>query len=263
MARVAAVGDNSTDVYVDLGEAFPGGNAVNVAVYLLRLGEQASYTGFIGTDSYGTKMREALTAKGVDVSHLHTKEGTSPYTLITLENGNRVFGTYDEGVMEHFELSDEDIDFLCEHDLIHTSVWSRIEKYLPQLKQHGKIISFDFSDQPEHEVVGQALPYVDYAFFSFEEDSPELREYIKNAWQKGPKYVIATLGENGSIAYDGETFLEQGIVPVQVVDTMGAGDSFIAGFIQAVLHGKTLKDCLAAGAQNSAVTLQYTGAWLV
>jgi fructoselysine 6-kinase len=263
MARVAAVGDNSTDVYVELGQAFPGGNAVNVAVYLVRLGDQASYTGFIGTDDYGKNMRAALIAKGVDVSHLHTKEGTSPYTLITLENGDRVFGKYDEGVMEHFELSDEDIDFLCEHDLIHTSIWSRIEKYLPVLKQRGKTICFDFSDQPEHEVVRQALPYVDYAFFSFEEDSPELREYIKNAWKKGPKYVIATLGGNGSIAYDGELFLEQGIVPVQVVDTMGAGDSFIAGFIQAVLNGKTLEDCLAAGAQSSAVTLQYTGAWPV
>ena len=68
MARVAAVGDNSTDVYVELGQAFPGGNAVNVAVYLLRLGEQASYTGFVGTDTYGTSMRQALIAKGVDVS---------------------------------------------------------------------------------------------------------------------------------------------------------------------------------------------------
>jgi fructoselysine 6-kinase len=263
MARVAAAGDNSTDVYIELGQTFPGGNAVNVAVYLVRLGEQASYTGFIGTDDYGKAMRTALTTKGVDVYHLHTKEGTSPFTLITLENGNRVFGEYDEGVMEHFELSEEDIDFLCEHDLIHTSVWSRIEKYLPQLKQRGKTISFDFSDQPEHEVVGQALPYVDYAFFSFEEDSPELREYIRNAWEKGPKYVIATLGENGSIAYDGEVFLEQGIVPVKVVDTMGAGDSFIAGFIQAILQGKSLKECLTAGAESSAVTLQYTGAWLV
>ncbi len=263
MARVAAAGDNSTDVYVELGQAFPGGNAVNVAVYLVRLGEQASYTGFIGTDNYGKDMRAALTAKGVDISHLHTKEGTSPYTLITLENGNRVFGEYDEGVMENFELSEEDIDFLCEHDLIHSSVWSRIEKSLPLLKQRGKTISFDFSDQPGHKVVAQALPYVDYAFFSFEKDSPELREYIKNALQKGPKYVIATLGENGSIAYDGEVFLEQGIVPVQVVDTMGAGDSFIAGFIQAILQGKSLKECLKAGAESSAITLQYTGAWLV
>ena len=261
--KIAAVGDNSTDVYLEQGETYPGGNTVNVAVNLIRLGGEASYVGFIGTDEYGAKLKKALAAKGVDISHLSTKPGTSPYTEITLDNGNRVFGKYDEGVMEHFYLSDEDKAFICGHDLLHTSVWSRIENDLKELGERGAVISFDFSDQPQHECVDIAMPYVNYAFFSFQQDSPELREFMQKCWNKGPKYVVATLGENGSLGFDGSVFVEQGIIDVPVVDTMGCGDSFIAGFLYGVLQGLDLKSCLESGAQSAAVTIQVNGAWPV
>ena len=45
--KLAAVGDNCMDVYDRTGEAYPGGNPVNVAVYTLRLGGNASYTGVV------------------------------------------------------------------------------------------------------------------------------------------------------------------------------------------------------------------------
>ena len=261
--KIAAVGDNSTDVYLEQGETYPGGNTVNVAVNLIRLGGEASYVGFIGTDEYGAKLKKALAAKGVDISHLSNKTGTSPYTEITLDNGNRVFGKYDEGVMEHFYLSEEDKAFICGHDLLHTSVWSRIENDLKELGECGALISFDFSDQPQHECVDIAMPYVNYAFFSFQQDSPELREFMQKCWNKGPKYVVATLGENGSLGFDGSVFVEQGIIDVPVVDTMGCGDSFIAGFLYGVLQGLDLKSCLESGAQSAAVTIQVNCGWPV
>ena len=46
--RLAAVGDNCIDLYDQTGDAYPGGNPVNVAVYTVRLGGSASYTGEIG-----------------------------------------------------------------------------------------------------------------------------------------------------------------------------------------------------------------------
>ena len=51
--KIAAVGDNCIDYYENLNKAFPGGNPVNVAVYTVRLGGEASYTGVIGNDKYG------------------------------------------------------------------------------------------------------------------------------------------------------------------------------------------------------------------
>ena len=261
--RLAAVGDNCLDVYASLGKAYPGGNPVNVAVYMRRLGMDASYTGVIGTDKYGSIMKQALAAKGVDISHLHTRHGKTAVTQVELVNGDRVFGDYDEGVMADFKLTKEDIDFLCRHDILHTGIWGKIEKSLPELHQRGLKISFDFADKLDHEIVRQALPYVDYAFFSHTQDDDFIRGYLKDAQAKGPKVAIATLGENGSLAYDGKTFTTFGIVPVKVVDTMGAGDSFIAGFIQGLLLNKSLYECLSLGAENASATLKYMGAWEV
>ena len=51
------------------------------------------------------------------------------------------------------------------------------------------------------------------------------------------------------------------IVPCSVVDTMGAGDSFIAGFLMAWLKKESIPACMRAGAENAAVTLGYPGAW--
>lgn len=50
-------------------------------------------------------------------------------------------------------------------------------------------------------------------------------------------------------------------MPCRVVDTMGAGDSFIAGFLHSWLEGLDIPGCMASGAQCSAVTLAYEGAW--
>lgn len=261
--RIAAVGDNCLDVYAALGKAYPGGNPVNVAVYMRRLGMEASYTGVIGTDEYGRIMKSSLAAKGVDISHLHTRHGKSAVTQVELVNGDRVFGDYAEGVMADFKLTPEDKDFLCRHDILHTGIWGKIEKDLPELHKRGLPISFDFADKLDHEIVEQALPYVDYAFFSYTKDEPYIREYLRKAQKNGPRVAIATLGENGSIAYDGSRFITFGIIPVKVVDTMGAGDSFIAGFIRGVLLQKNIEECLALGTENASATLKYMGAWEV
>ena len=51
--RLAAIGDNCVDFYEKQGWAYPGGNAVNVAVYGRQLGMDAAYLGWIGTDNFG------------------------------------------------------------------------------------------------------------------------------------------------------------------------------------------------------------------
>ena len=103
--RLAAVGDNCIDLYDQTGDAYPGGNPVNVAVYTVRLGGSASYTGVVGDDKYGGLMRQAVAAKGVDVSHLHTEPGSTALSHVTVVNGARVFGDDEEGVMENFRLT--------------------------------------------------------------------------------------------------------------------------------------------------------------
>jgi len=73
--------------------------------------------------------------------------------------------------------------------------------------------------------------------------------------------VVATLGEHGSLAFDGKTYTAHGITPCPVVDTMGAGDSYIAGFLLGLINGEPLSACMQCGADNAAVTIGYFGAW--
>ena len=81
--KLAAVGSNCIDFYnnIDGGKAYPGGGPVNMAVYTLRLGGNASYIGPVGDDVYGKIMLDAIAAKGVDVSHLHVNPGNTAVTL--------------------------------------------------------------------------------------------------------------------------------------------------------------------------------------
>ena len=260
--NIAAVGDNCMDVYKSTGEAYPGGNPVNVAVYIKRMNADSSYTGAVGTDEYGKRMIKAISEKGVDTSHIKVLEGKTAVTHVEHVNGDRVLGDYEEGVMADFKLDEEDIDFLCSHDLVVSGIWGMIESDLYKIKERNIPIAFDFADKPDHEITKKALPFVDYAFFSCDsDDEQELYDFMKSVKSQGPTLVVVTRGEKGSIAYDGKEFTKYGIIQCEVVDTMGAGDSYIAGFLVGLLEGKPVKECMEMGAKSSSETIHYYGAW--
>lgn len=260
--RIAAVGDNCMDVYDSTGEAFPGGNPVNVAVYVKRMNGDSSYTGVVGTDDYGKLMIDALKEKGVDISHVKIMEGKTAVTHVELKDGDRILGDYEEGIMADFKLTEEDIDFLCNHDLVVTGIWGMIESELHKIKKRGVPVAFDFADKLDHEITRKAVPYVDYAFFSCDSKSDEeLHEFMKYIKSKGPRVLVVTRGEKGSMAYDGNEFTKFGIIRCEVIDSMGAGDSYIAGFLMGITQGKSIEQCMKQGALSSSKTLAYYGAW--
>lgn len=260
--NIAAVGDNCIDFYDDTGEYYAGGNPVNVAVYVKRMNGNSSYTGVVGNDDYGKFMIEAIKAKGVDTSHIKIQEGSTAITHVEIKDGDRILGDYKEGVMANFKLTEEDINFLCNHDLVVTGIWGMIESELHHIKERGVPVAFDFADKLDHEITHKALPWVDYAFFSCDSKSDhELYEFMKAIKSKGPSVVVVTRGEKGSITYDGNEFNSFGIIECEVVDSMGAGDSYIAGFLLGILEGKSITECMRKGALSSSETIGYFGAW--
>ncbi len=263
MHKIACMGDNCVDYYDAAGEMHFGGNPVNVAVYCARLGHEASYIGAVGDDSFGLGMRQAISGRQVDVSHLHTQAGSTALTHVSIVDGDRVFGEYDEGVMEDFHLSDEDVAFIKGHELAVSGLWGHCQDRLQELRGAGVYTAFDCSDRPEDPIALEAIPGADIIFFSDDSSSDEqLRGRIENIAALGtPLIVLATRGVKGSLAWDGSRFYEYGIHPCPVVDTMGAGDSYIAGFLCAWLDKKPVKECMEAGAMSSAQTLVYAGAW--
>lgn len=247
--KIACVGDNCVDYYDNTGEAFPGGNPVNVAVYVRRMGGQSAYLGAVGSDEYGGLILRALEEKGVDVRRVKRLPGATALSHVCLIDGERVFGDYDEGVMAQFVLAPGDVEFLCSHDLVVSGLWGRVEKSLAQIAARGVPVAFDCAERPEDEAAQIALPHTTLAFFSDDaSDLERLKERLTAVAALGPRVVVATRGEKGSVAFDGAAFHTQGVLPCVVKDTMGAGDSYIAGFVMEYLRGKDIPACMAAGA---------------
>jgi fructoselysine 6-kinase len=73
--------------------------------------------------------------------------------------------------------------------------------------------------------------------------------------------VVVTLGKQGSLAYDGQIYYQPSL-PTTPVDTLGAGDTFIAVFLAGWLKGKARSEALADAARGAAQTCTHLGAWL-
>lgn len=106
----------------------------------------------------------------------------------------------------------------------------------------------------------ETIPYVTYAFFSFEEDGEETRDYLKAIVEKGPKIAIGTFGEEGSLAWDGENFYTYGICKANLVNTIGLG-ILILRFHDGILKGYSIKNSMAQGAKVSAEVVSTFGPW--
>ena len=235
MKTLATIGDNCVDIYPQLNKAFSGGNAVNVAVYCTRYGIQPGCITWVGDDDYGTKLKQDLARMGVDISHVHTKHGVTAQTQVELHDNDRVFGDYTEGVM------------------------GKTHSHSCTLRANLPLSTSPTSGTGP---LWQTLvPHLDFAFASAPQEDETLRLKMKAIVARGAGTVIVTLGENGSIAWDGAQFWRQAPEPVTVIDTMGAGDSFIAGFLCGWSAGMTLPQAIAQGTACAAKTIQYHGAW--
>lgn len=249
--RVAGVGFNCIDVYENLNRYYPTGNSVDFAIHMSRFGVRTSMVSVVGDDAYGGLMLEALKREGIDITRLHTKAGSTAIFKMDLNGNDRVHKEKVEGVMADFKLTDDDVGFILEHEWIHTNLSGKIDAWLPVFRKNGVRVIYDFSTRV-NDIPLPILPNVDYAFFSYDKENEFLLNYMKQAVALGPRLVVVTLGDKGSIAYDGERFYKEGIVPVEVVNTVGAGDSFCAGFMYGILRNWTIQESLQHGAKAAA-----------
>lgn len=263
MISVICVGDNTVDRYLHLGKMFPGGNAVNVAVHASRLGCRSAYLGWVGDDPHGRLIFDALLDEGVDLSHCRTVEGENAYCEITLKDGNRVFGKYSGGVCDQINLCKEDLDYLAEFDLVHTSVYSHLDPHLKTLSENARYLSYDFSQEWDHDLLKKVLPYVDIALISNPPGSViSNKELINFTHSVGTAKVLITSGEMGADFYDGTTTFHQEAAKInRLVDTLGAGDALAARFMVDYLNGRAITDALSSAAQFAAEACGNYGAF--
>ena len=161
--------------------------------------------------------------------------GENGWSKCTLNEGDRVFGDYNEGGVRGktpYILDRFDLEYMKQFDFVHTGNYCYTESQLKPMKEAGIKISFDFSDDSSKEYYEKYAPYVTYAFCSFDGDEDAAKEHLKFMYSLGPELVSLTRGSKGCIMYDGEQFYAQPATMIdEVVDTMGAGDSFLTSFM--------------------------------
>ncbi len=263
MNSIIGVGDNTVDCYLHLGKMFPGGNAVNVPVFAHRYGASASYLGWLADDTRGKLLQTSLAEEGIDLSHCRIVAGSNAFCEVNLIDGERVFGAFDEGVCSQLKLTAEDFAFISSHDIVHTSLYSFIEPYMSKLKEISPIVSFDFTSDWDQDTLQRFGKYVDIALLSSHTAVlQENRELLAWVAEQGPEIVIITAGDQGALAYDGTNYFTQPMVPsAHVVDTLGAGDAFIARFLVEYLRQTPLPQSLHLAAQSAAQACEYYGAF--
>ena len=134
--RLIGIGDNVCDVYLHLAEMFPGGQALNVAVFAKMQGIDSAYLGVFGDDEVAEHIKNTLSEFGVDTSHCRHVHGENGYALVTLIDGDRVFlGSNKGGVGRDFPLvlDDNDIEYIRQFSVVHTTNNSFFDGQLPVL----------------------------------------------------------------------------------------------------------------------------------
>lgn len=259
--RLLGLGDNTVDTYVDRGLQFPGGNAVNVAVLARRIGAETGYLGCLGSDEAGTLIVDALRREGVDTGRCRMLAGDNARAYIGHDGNDRRFLRSQHGVRGQWgRFSPEDLAYIAAFELVHSSVYSGLDANLTTLRRAARRFSYDFSEHWTDANLAATLPSLEIAFLSFPSGSDaECRNLARRCADAGPGLVVVTRGERGSLALAGGVFHCHGITRAQIVDTLGAGDGFIAAFLLAVLEGRGVAAALAAGAANAAAVCAYQG----
>lgn len=261
--KMIAVGDNVVDCYLDDHVYYPGGNAVNVAVNCRRDGiEDVAYIGMFGNDGKAEHLKWALTQENVHFERSRTMYAPSGSPGVRLIDGDRKFVGGPRNTAQHvarIRLTPEDLDYIEQYGLCHTSCFSSIEYELPEMAKRCQV-SFDFSERTDPDYLARVCPYVTYAFFSGSHMAQEEIEALMDRCHAlGTKVVGVTLGSRGSIFSEEGKRYHQGIVPVEAIDTMGAGDSFIAGFLTRRILGDGMEDALRFAATAAANTCKFHG----
>lgn len=257
--RIAAVGDNCIDKFLPpVGQALIGGNAVNVAVQLARLGHDSYYFGAVGPDADGRRTRDALAQNGVSVTHMQERPGKTAHTDIeVLPSGERIFLLEDFGVCAGYRPSDDDVAALKTMDHVHIGWLDDGGALRRTLADAGVSLSQDISVNADPANLG--LDGLTIAFGSAGEDDAATAALIERFLAAGVRLAVVTRGARGSVAATPEARAETGIRGVDVVDTTGAGDSFIAGFLSAYLQSGSLQASLDAGRDQAALACAHVG----
>lgn len=238
-----------------------GGTAATAMVLLARWGAQSVFVGKVGSDERGEQIARTLTNEGVDTTGMIREEGKiSQLSFIVVEAGSGKKQTYytwgNVGDLRADEVDESLLDGL---ELL------VVDGYYPQAQlkmmqaARARGIPVLFEGNSARRESRELVALSDYIvaserFASQYTGIGNLENLCRAMLEKGPKKVVITLGDEGSVAMEAgvDKLLRIDPFPVEVVDTTGAGDVFLGAFAYGILAGwpleKKVRVANAAGA---------------
>ncbi len=259
-------------------EFMPGGDALNVAVNAASMGTQVGLATTVGNDDNGRAVRRYLDEKGVDTSALKISERfpTGISLVLTEPDGERHF-IADKDILQEITAGQ-----VTEEMLDGVKILSMNSFYkLPALDDGGVIPLFDLAhekgvltalDTKENKYdnwlsrIEDTLYHTDIFLPSYEEASKitgrqDVQAMARAMKKYGMKIFGVKMGSRGSYVTDfkREYFVEP-FPTEKVVNTVGAGDTYFAGFMTALVRGLDLYECALFASAAASYTVQTMGA---
>jgi sugar/nucleoside kinase (ribokinase family) len=237
------------------------------------LGNRVAFHSAIGEDPFGELCLKRLAESGVDLSAVRRFPGTQTGLTVILPQPEKRFILTYPGVMAEMRFEDLDIARILEARHLHLSSYflqQALRDRVPDLfriaKEAGLSTSLDTNDDPEdrwERDVLDVLPWVDVLLPNQREacrlagvdDSLIALEFLA----KRAPLVIMKRGEKGAIARRGSEIVEASSPRIAAVDTIGAGDSFDAGFLHQFIRGAKIEECLRYGNLAGALSTTRSG----
>jgi sugar/nucleoside kinase (ribokinase family) len=288
---VVVIGELNVDIILNRISKFPemgkeviahhleltlGSSSAIFASNLSSLGSRVAFIGKIGKDNFASTVLGSLQSKKVDTSHIFQSDILNTGATIVLNfDQDRAMVTY-PGAMEDLKLEDLDFEFIKHARHLHLSsifLQPGLRKDIPILFRRVKELGLTTSMDPQWDPAEKwqvnlpdLLPYLDVfmpnmselLFLTRTDSMEEGIQCIKPFAQH--LVVVVKDGSNGGWLWDGSTILHQpAFLNRNVVDCIGAGDSFNAGFISKFTSGASLPQCLAFGALTGAISTTKAG----
>lgn len=252
-----------------------GSSTAIFAANAASLGTKVAFCGMIGNDSFGDLVEKSLMAKHVDTRYLvHQDRYATGATICLNYNEDRANVTY-QGAMDYMRACDINKEMFAATRHIHissifmqTGLREDMMTILNLAKQNGVTVSLDTQWDPTEKWeldYTQVLPLIDIFLpnekelmcltrsSSIDEAVQKIRPYLNNA--------VIKQGNKGSLLLkkDGTSLMLKPYLNSQVVDAIGAGDSFNAGFISRFVRGDDLETCQRYGNMTGAVNTTAAG----
>jgi 2-dehydro-3-deoxygluconokinase len=259
-----------------------GGAESNLAVAMARLGFKAAWLSRLPENAWGRRIVETLRGQNVDVSGVTWAKGERVGTYF-VEYGRAprpIQVLYDraDSAMSRMSLPDMPWEMVEQARIVHctgitpalsVSCAQVVEAIMRRAKDAGALISFDvnyrallWSPTQAAAVLDAYCRLADIVFVAWRDlmtvfgavGSPE---QAAPSWRErwGCQTLVITLGDAGALGCEAQGMAQAPAYQVDVVDRLGAGDAFDAGFLAARLSGKPLGDCLRYGAALSALCM--------